>query len=64
MLRVLKRAGLDFSWLLFDSVALLTRASRTHGVNANQVFAWRWQYRQGLLERANKKSRSLLPVRG
>jgi transposase len=36
----------------------VARVARAHGVNANQVFAWRRLYRQGLLESANK----LLPV--
>jgi transposase len=31
-------------------------------VNANQVFAWRRLYRQGLLEGANGKAAGLLPV--
>ena len=44
--------------------ASVGRAARAHGVNANQVFHWRKQYRQGLLERENKKSGGLLPVRG
>jgi transposase len=39
------------------SVALVARA---HGVNANQVFTWRRQYRAGRLERAGA---NLLPVR-
>ncbi len=29
--------------------ASVARVARAHGVNANQVFAWRRQYRQGLL---------------
>ena len=32
-----------------------TKVARAHGVNANQVFAWRRQYRQGLLEMSGKK---------
>jgi transposase len=32
-------------------------------VNANQVFAWRRLYRQGLLERTNGEAAGLLPVR-
>jgi transposase-like protein len=32
-------------------------------VNANQVFAWRRQYRQGLLERGSNETLGLLPVR-
>jgi transposase len=34
-----------------------------HGVNANQVFTWRRQYRQGLLSLRNAKPVKLLPVR-
>jgi len=37
----------------------VARVARAHGVNANQVFAWRRLYRQGTLEGANR----LLPVR-
>jgi len=42
------------------SVALVARA---HGVNANQVFQWRRQYRRGLLRPGNTETVSLLPVR-
>jgi transposase len=41
------------------SVALVARA---HGVNANQVFSWRRQYRQGLLSQRNAEPVKLLPV--
>jgi transposase len=41
------------------SVALVARA---HGVNANQVFSWRRQYRQGLLSSRNAEPVKLLPV--
>ena len=43
--------------------ASVARVARSHGVNANQVFAWRRQYRQGLLERTNGEAAGLLPVR-
>jgi transposase len=43
--------------------ASVARVARAHGVNANQVFAWRRLYRQGLLERANSQVAGLLPVR-
>jgi transposase len=33
-----------------------------HGVNANQVFTWRRQYRQGLLSQKNTEPVKLLPV--
>ncbi|MHB8656094.1 MAG: IS66-like element accessory protein TnpA [Terriglobia bacterium] len=42
------------------SVACVARA---HGVNANQVFAWRRQYRQGLLEAGHGVTAGLLAVR-
>ena len=42
--------------------ASVARVARAHGVNANQVFAWRRLYRQGLLEAANGKT-GLLAVR-
>ena len=42
--------------------ASVARVARAHGVNANQVFAWRRLYRQGLLETANGKT-GLLAVR-
>jgi len=41
----------------------VARVARAHGVNANQVFQWRRQYRQGLLGTGNAETVSLLPVR-
>ena len=41
----------------------MARVARAHGVNANQVFAWRRLYRQGLLESAHGGVAGLLPVR-
>jgi len=41
------------------SVAVI---ARQHGVNANQVFHWRKQYREGLLD-ARSTAPELLPVR-
>jgi len=41
----------------------VARVARTHGVNANQVFQWRRQYRRGLLSAGNTETVSLLPVR-
>jgi transposase len=41
----------------------VARVARAHGVNANQVFQWRRQYRQGLLGTGNGETVSLLPVR-
>ncbi len=42
--------------------ASVARVARAHGVNANQVFAWRRQYRQGLLGEGNALTVNLLPV--
>ena len=42
--------------------ASVARVARVHGVNANQVFAWRRQYRQGLLGKENGETVNLLPV--
>lgn len=41
--------------------ASVAKVARAHGVNANQVFAWRRQYRQGLLGE-RQEAASLLPV--
>ena len=41
----------------------MARVARAHGVNANQVFQWRGQYRRGLLDAGNTEAVSLLPVR-
>jgi transposase len=43
-----KRELVELSLQLGASVA---RIAREHGVNANQVFSWRRQYQQGLLDR-------------
>jgi transposase len=40
----------------------VARVARAHGVNANQVFLWRRQYRQRLLGPGNTETVSLLPV--
>ena len=42
--------------------ASVARVARAHEVNANQVFAWRRQYRQGLLG-TTSETLGLLPVR-
>jgi len=42
--------------------ASVARVARAHGVNANQVFHWRRQYRQGLLGDGNAERVNLLPV--
>jgi transposase len=46
-----------------ESGASVARVARSHGVNANQVFAWRRQYRQGLLGEGNAEAVNMLPVR-
>lgn len=43
--------------------ASVARVARAHGVNANQVFTWRRQYRQGLLEASDRVTTGLLAVR-
>jgi transposase len=42
--------------------ASVARVALAHGVNANQVFSWRRQYRQGLLSQRNTELVKLLPV--
>ncbi len=43
--------------------ASVARVARSHGVNANQVFAWRRQYQQGLLKGVKRLTPGLLAVR-
>ena len=43
--------------------ASVARVARAHGVNANQVFAWRRRYQQGLLKAAKRLTPDLLAVR-
>ena len=43
--------------------ASVARVARAHGVNANQVFAWRRQYQRGLLKPRNRVTAGLLAVR-
>ena len=43
--------------------ASVARIARAHGVNANQVFAWRRRYQQGLLKAAKRLTPRLLAVR-
>ena len=43
--------------------ASVARVARAHGVNANQVFAWRRQYQRGLLKPRNRTTAGLLAVR-
>jgi len=42
--------------------ASVAKVARAHGLNANQVFAWRRQYRQGLLGEGPAETVNLLPV--
>ena len=42
--------------------ASVAKVARAHGVTANQVFAWRRQYRQGLLGQGQAERANLLPV--
>ena len=43
--------------------ASVARVARAHGVNANQVFAWRRQYERGLLKPRNRALPGLWAVR-
>jgi transposase len=56
----LKRQIVEESFAPGASVA---RVARAHGVNANQVFAWRRQYQRGLLGGGNGTAPGLLAVR-
>ena len=40
----------------------VARIAREHGVNANQVFAWRKLYHEGLLDSSADASAAMLPV--
>jgi transposase len=40
----------------------VARVAQAEGVNANQVFKWRREYRNGRLVEAEKSTTSLLPV--
>lgn len=42
--------------------ASVSRVSRRHGINANQVFQWRRLYREGRLEGRRELDGKLLPV--
>jgi transposase len=42
--------------------ASVARIAREHGVNANQVFAWRKLHREGLLDPSADASAAMLPV--
>lgn len=51
-----KRAIVEAS---FEPGASVARIAREHGLNANQVFAWRKSYREGML---GESTPALLPV--
>ena len=40
----------------------IARVAREHGVNSNQVFQWRYEYRKGILGAHSKPTAKLLPV--
>ena len=42
--------------------ASIARVAREHGVNANQVFQWRYEYRKGALGVRQQTQSKLLPV--
>jgi transposase len=42
--------------------ASIARVAREHGVNANQVFQWRHEYRKGALGAGQQAQSKLLPV--
>jgi transposase len=42
--------------------ASIARVAREHGVNANQVFQWRHEYRKGAMEVGQRAQTKLLPV--
>jgi transposase len=42
--------------------ASIARVAREHGVNANQVFQWRYEYRKGTLGGRQQAQSRLLPV--
>jgi transposase len=43
--------------------ASVARVARAHEVNANQVFLWRKQYREGWFDEAQDKPTALVPVK-
>lgn len=46
----------------FASGTSIARVAREHGVNSNQVFQWRYEYRKGILGGRSKPTAKLLPV--
>jgi len=41
----------------------VAKVALAHGVNANQIFHWRRQYREGWFDTDEKKHQALVPVR-
>ena len=54
-----KRAIVEQSLTAGSSVSLV---AREHDINANQVFAWRKLYKEGLLDAESSQDGKLLPV--
>jgi transposase len=46
----------------FAPGASIARVAREHGVNANQVFQWRYEYRKGTLGVRQQGQTKLMPV--
>jgi transposase len=61
-----RRHGLEFKVAIVQQTmqdgASVACIAREHGVNANQVFAWRKLYREGQLNAAPDTSPAMLPV--
>lgn len=55
-----KRRVVEESLAAGTSVAVV---ARRHGLNANQLFAWRRQYRRGVLSQGAKNDTKMLPVK-
>ena len=61
-----QRHSLEFKRRIVEETltpgASVARIAREHGINANQVFAWRKLYREGLLGADGTTAAKLLPV--
>ena len=62
-----RRHSLEFKLALVKQTlhpgASVARIARENGINANQVFAWRKLYREGVLGSVSDTSPALLPVK-
>lgn len=62
-----RRHSLEFKLALVKQTlhpgASVARIARENGINANQVFAWRKLYREGVLGAVSDTSLALLPVK-